>query len=70
VPADGTATAVFEIVRHSAKDEAPLKALLVSGATISTVADVTFYGRDGGGKDVQVKGSLGIDFGNFADPTS
>ena len=70
VPSDGTATAVFEIVRHSAKDEAPLKALVASGGLISVIADVTFYGRDGGGKDVQVTGSMGIDFGNFADPTS
>ena len=69
VPADGTATAVFEIVRHSAKDEAPLRALRISGL-ISTIADVTFYGMDGGGKDVLVNGSIGIDFGDFADPTS
>jgi len=69
VPSDGTATAVFELVRHSAKDEAPLRALRVSGL-ISTIVDVTFFGRDGGGKDVQVRGSMGIDFGDFADPTS
>jgi len=69
VPADGSATAVFELVRHSAKDEAPLRALRVSGL-ISTIADVTFFGTDGGGKDVQVNGSIGIDFGDFADPTS
>jgi hypothetical protein len=69
VPADGNVTAGFEIVRHSAKLEAPLLALSVNGVLISTVADVTFYGRDQTGNEVSVTGSIGIIFGNFGDPS-
>jgi hypothetical protein len=70
VPPDGTAQMGFEIVRHTAKEEAPLRALQASGAIINTVTDVTFYGKDQGGKSVQVTGSIGINFGDFGDPTS
>jgi hypothetical protein len=68
VPATGVATGVFEIVRHTAKLEAPLKALAVNGVIISTIAQVTFYGKDLAGNDVVAAGSIGISFGNFADP--
>lgn len=70
VSPQGAAQAGFEIVRHTAKEEAPLKALQVSGAIINTVADVTFYGKDLGGKNVAVTGSIGINFGDFGDPTN
>jgi hypothetical protein len=70
VPADGSAQMAFDLVRHSAKEEAPLKALAVSGLFINTIADVTFYGKDQGGHSVAVTGSIGITFGDFADPTS
>ena len=70
VPPDGTAQRGFEIVRNTAKQEAPLRALRASGAIINTVTDVTFYGKDQGGKSVQVTGSIGINFGDFVDPTS
>jgi hypothetical protein len=69
VPHDGSATAGFQIVRHSAKEEAPLRGLAVSGAIISTITEVTFFGRDQAGNDVTATGSIGIDFGNFADPS-
>ena len=62
-------TGSFEIVRHIAKLEAPLKALLVNGVIISTIAEVTFYGRDQTGREVSVMGRIQIDFGNFADPS-
>lgn len=68
IPADGSATTSFQIVRHAAKEEAPLKALGTNGDIISTVAEVTFYGRDQVGNDVSATGMIGIDFGNFADP--
>lgn len=68
VPADGTATTGFQIVRHSAKEEAPLAALGTNPDIIATIAEVTFYGRDQVGNDVTVTGTIGIDFGNFADP--
>ena len=70
VPPDGTIQVVFEIVRHTAKEEAPLLALQVSGQIINTVTDVTFYGKDQGGKSVEVRGTIGINFGDFGDPTS
>ena len=62
-------TGSFEIVRHIAKLEAPLKALLINGVIISTIAEVTFYGRDQTGREVSVMGRIQIDFGNFADPS-
>jgi hypothetical protein len=55
-------------VRHVAKAEAPLKALSTSNLIISTIAEVTFYGKDLAGNDVVAAGSIGISFGNFADP--
>jgi hypothetical protein len=58
----------FEIVRHASKLEAPLKALVVNGVVISTIAEVTFFGRDQTGREVSVVGRIQIDFGNFADP--
>jgi len=66
VPASGPVTAGFELVRHAAKMEAPLRALRESGETLATIADVTFYGRDQAGNDVSVSGSIGVNFGNFA----
>ena len=68
VPADGTVTAHFVLVRHTAKMEAPLGSLKTSSVIISTIADVTFYGRDQAGNDVSVTGSIGVFFGNFGDP--
>jgi len=70
VPPDGTIQVGFELVRHTAKEDGPLKALQVSGQIVNTIADVTFYGKDQGGKSVQIVGSIGINFGDFGDPTS
>ena len=67
VPAASSATAAFQIVRHSAKEEAPLRALGPNGDIISTIAEITFYGRDQAGNDVSVTGYMGVDFGDFAD---
>lgn len=67
IPADGDVTAGFNLVRHSAKQEAPLLALR-NGLFISTIAEVTFYGRDQAGNEVSAVGRINIDFGNFADP--
>jgi hypothetical protein len=57
----------FQIVRHSAKAEAPLAALSQSGNIISTIATVTFFGRDQAGNEVTTSANIGIDFGDFAD---
>ncbi len=63
-----TTQAVFELVRHTAKLEPPLAALAQGPVIIATVADVTFYGRDQAGNDLSVTGSIGVQFGDFADP--
>ena len=61
-------TATFEIVRHIAKTEAPLGALARNLVIISTIAEITFYGRDQTGRDVSVTANMLVDFGNFGDP--
>jgi len=67
IPASGTLTLSFEIVRHSAKEEAPLIQLIASPSIISTIAEVTFFGRDQAGNQVSATGNIQIDFGNFGD---
>ena len=67
VDKDGASTG-FQLVRNSAKQEAPLRALVNNPDIIATIADVTFYGRDQAGNDVTATGSIGVDFGNFGDP--
>jgi hypothetical protein len=57
----------FELVRHVAKMESPLAELATNAGVITTIADVTFYGRDIIGNDVNVSGSIQVDFGNFGD---
>ena len=58
----------FTIVRHQAKGEAPLRALGQNFLIVSTIAEVTFYGRDQTGRAVSVTGRININFANFADP--
>ena len=65
----GESQATFELVRHVAKAEAPLGALANNFTIISTVAEITFFGRDLTGHEVSVVGHLTVDFGNFADPS-
>ena len=68
--APGTAvTTAFELVRHAAKEESPLRSLSVNNAvTIATIADITFFGRDQVGNDLSTTGSIGVIFGDFGDP--
>ena len=68
VPPSGFVTHSFELVRHITKSEAPLATLANSVVTISTIADVSFFGRDQAGNEVAASGSIGVQFGNFADP--
>jgi hypothetical protein len=63
----GTATFGFTLVRIQAKEEAPLKALAVNGNVISTIAQVTFYGRDQTGRETSVTGQISINFANWGD---
>ncbi len=64
------ATMAFVLVRAQAKVESPLKELSGGGAmrTISTIADITFYGRDQVGNDVSITGSISVNFSDWADP--
>jgi hypothetical protein len=61
-------TVGFELVRSIAKEQAPLGALRIDPAIITTLAEITFYGRDQTGREVSVTATIGINFGNFADP--
>jgi hypothetical protein len=60
----------FTLVRAQAKLEAPLRALVGAGGRIliSTIADVTFYGRDQAGNEVTQTGSISVNFSDWADP--
>ena len=40
---------------------------LAKPTIITTIAEVTFYGQDLVGNDIQATGSIQVDFGNFAD---
>jgi len=61
--------AVMTLVREQSKVEAPLKGLIGSfGPGISTIAEITFYGRDQTGREVSVNGQMLVSFGNFGDP--
>jgi hypothetical protein len=64
------ATVVFELVHQSMKLESPLKNLVSNGGAIlfTTIAEVTFYGRDQAGNEVSVMGTITVNFGDFADP--
>jgi hypothetical protein len=70
------ATANFTLVRVQAKLEAPLITLvdppvpLGGGIAISTLADVTFYGRDATGHEMNVTGTLSVNFSDWADPSN
>lgn len=60
-----TGSVGFTLVRTQAKLEAPLAALAQSNIPITTIATVTFYGRDQVGREVSVTGSIEVTFANF-----
>jgi hypothetical protein len=66
-PSGQAATVVFLLVRNVAKEEPPLVQLVSSLNILTTIANVTFFGRDAVGNDISVSGSIQIDFGNFGD---
>jgi hypothetical protein len=68
VPADGSATAGFNLVRAQAKREAPLAPLVNNDTLITVIAHVTFWGRDQVGNEVSVTGSIDVSFANWGDP--
>jgi hypothetical protein len=66
-----TPTAVpFEIVRHQQKLEQPLRSLANLGGRviIATTAEITFYGTDQVGNDVQKTAWINVSFSDYADP--
>lgn len=70
IPAEGLVSVPFEVVRHQAKLEQPLRNMRGAGGAvlISTMAEIEFYGRDQVGNEVIARGTLQINFGDFADP--
>lgn len=71
VPSGGSASVGFDLVRVQAKLESPLRNLAGGGAqnVISTIAEITFYGRDQAGNEVSVTGSISVNFSDFGDPS-
>jgi hypothetical protein len=67
---DTGGTLIFVLVRAQAKAEPPLQNLDGNGgaSVISTIADVTFYGKDQTGNDVQVAASISVNFADWGDP--
>jgi hypothetical protein len=70
VPPAGTASGTFAVVRHQAKQEPPLRNMANNGGAqlISTVAELTFYGKDQAGNDVVATATMSVNFGDFGDP--
>lgn len=68
VPASGSTTFGFQLVRNAAKFEAPLSPLVDDYTLITTIAEVTFWGHDQAGHEVSVTGFIEVTFGNFGDP--
>jgi hypothetical protein len=68
----GSSKLVFVLVRAQAKKEAPLQGLQGMGGAqlISTIAEVTFYGKDQAGHAVSVTGRISVNFADWGDPTS
>jgi hypothetical protein len=62
----------FVLVRVQSKLEPPLIGMEGNGGAIviSTLADVTFWGRDQTGTEVSVKGTISVNFSDWADPDS
>lgn len=71
VPAEGQVRFAIEVVRNQAKLESPLINLRQGGGAIliSTIAEITFYGRDQVGNEVVATGQMSVNFGDFADPS-
>lgn len=63
----GSSTVSFTLVRHTAKQEAPLRTLRSGASPLTVIARVTFYGADQTGRGVSVSGQMEITFSNFGD---
>ena len=69
ISVNGEANVVFQAVRSQAKLEQPLRAMRNLGGlmVLSTIAEITFYGRDQNGNEVQVSGTFDVTFADFGD---
>ena len=69
IAAGGRGSVVFQAVRNQAKLEPPLRNMIGGGglAVLTTIAEVTFYGRDQNGNEVIATGSFDIQFADFGD---
>ena len=67
ITATATADVIFDLVRHQNKLEPPLMNLRNHGGLgfITTIAEVTFYGRDQAGNELTIVGFLDVQFGDF-----
>lgn len=67
---DEEADVVFDLARHAAKQEPPLRNLVGGGGQniIYTTAEVTFYGRDQNGNEIVITGFITVNFADFGDP--
>jgi hypothetical protein len=63
----GSSTVSFTLVRHTAKQEAPLRTLRSGASPLTTIARITFWGADQTGRGVTVTGQMEITFSNFGD---
>jgi hypothetical protein len=70
ISGDTASVAQLALVRAQAKEEAPLRGLIGGGGarTISTIAEVTFYGTDRAGRPVSATGYIDVHFSDWADP--
>jgi hypothetical protein len=66
----GSANVIFDLVRHSTKRDPPLRNLIAGGGLrfINVIAEVTFFGHDQNGNEVQATGAMDVIFADFADP--
>jgi hypothetical protein len=65
----GSAGVAFDLIRHQAKLEPPLRNLVGFGGSIfiSTIAEVTFFGHDQNGNELTATAQMDVQFGDFAD---
>jgi hypothetical protein len=69
IDAGGSGTISFDIIRHQAKLEPPLRNLVNTGGAgfISAIATITIYGRDQNGNELMATANLDVQFGDFGD---
>ena len=69
IQAGGIGSVVFNLVRHQAKLEPPLLNMTRGGGQVimTTIAEITLWGRDQNGNELMVQGSIDVHFGDFPD---